>query len=581
MVQLKWLWSVLKGHKVLFCTGVFLSAVTSVMLVINPRLSQTLIDEVIVGGKVDILLPILGVMMAVQLIRLGLRYLMVILLEISSQDMVKKVRERLYDIFVWQDRSFFDRISTGDLMTRLTGDLEMCRHTAAWISYNVTDSVVTFAAAIIMMLAVDPLFTLALVAITPIIAALTIRFSKKINPEYSRLREKLSGLSTVAQENIAGNRVVKAFTREAYEMDKFSVHNTAYRDAALDATRTHYTFQPIIEGVANSLTIITVLVGGLLVIGGHLTYGELMLFSSLTWALSNPLRNLGMELNDLQRFFASSSKVMEVYYSKPMIRDREHPVVKEGRFEGALSFEHVDFRLSGEEILKDVSFSVRPGETLGIVGATGSGKSTIVNLISRFYDVSGGRVLLDGVDIRYYSLSSLRSALGIATQDVFLFSDTVENNIRFSDPAMTREQVEHYARCADADGFIRSLEDGYDTVIGERGAGLSGGQRQRIALARALAARPALLILDDTTSAVDMKTEQYIQKQLSGLDFPCTKIIIAQRVSSVMNADRILVLDRGRVAESGTHEELVKQGGYYASVYAMQSGQGAGGEPVA
>lgn len=581
MVQLKWLWSVLKGHKVLFCTGVFLSAVTSVMLVINPRLSQTLIDEVIVGGKVDILLPILGVMMAVQLIRLGLRYLMVILLEISSQDMVKKVRERLYDIFVWQDRSFFDRISTGDLMTRLTGDLEMCRHTAAWISYNVTDSVVTFAAAIIMMLAVDPLFTLALVAITPIIAALTIRFSKKINPEYSRLREKLSGLSTVAQENIAGNRVVKAFTREAYEMDKFSVHNTAYRDAALDATRTLYTFQPIIEGVANSLTIITVLVGGLLVIGGHLTYGELMLFSSLTWALSNPLRNLGMELNDLQRFFASSSKVMEVYYSKPMIHDREHPVVKEGRFEGALSFEHVDFRLSGEEILKDVSFSVRPGETLGIVGATGSGKSTIVNLISRFYDVSGGRVLLDGVDIRYYSLSSLRSALGIATQDVFLFSDTVENNIRFSDPAMTREQVEHYARCADADGFIRSLEDGYDTVIGERGAGLSGGQRQRIALARALAARPALLILDDTTSAVDMKTEQYIQKQLSGLDFPCTKIIIAQRVSSVMNADRILVLDRGRVAESGTHEELVKQGGYYASVYAMQSGQGAGGEPVA
>lgn len=581
MVQLKWLWSVLKGHKVLFCTGVFLSAVTSVMLVINPRLSQTLIDEVIVGGKVDILLPILGVMMAVQLIRLGLRYLMVILLEISSQDMVKKVRERLYDIFVWQDRSFFDRISTGDLMTRLTGDLEMCRHTAAWISYNVTDSVVTFAAAIIMMLAVDPLFTLALVAITPIIAALTIRFSKKINPEYSRLREKLSGLSTVAQENIAGNRVVKAFTREAYEMDKFCVHNTAYRDAALDATRTLYTFQPIIEGVANSLTIITVLVGGLLVIGGHLTYGELMLFSSLTWALSNPLRNLGMELNDLQRFFASSSKVMEVYYSKPMIHDREHPVVKEGRFEGALSFEHVDFRLSGEEILKDVSFSVRPGETLGIVGATGSGKSTIVNLISRFYDVSGGRVLLDGVDIRYYSLSSLRSALGIATQDVFLFSDTVENNIRFSDPAMTREQVEHYARCADADGFIRSLEDGYDTVIGERGAGLSGGQRQRIALARALAARPALLILDDTTSAVDMKTEQYIQKQLSGLDFPCTKIIIAQRVSSVMNADQILVLDRGRVAESGTHEELVKQGGYYASVYAMQSGQDAGGEPVA
>lgn len=580
MVQLKWLWSVLKGHKVMFCIGVFLSALTSVMLVVNPRLSQTLIDEVIVGGRVEILLPILGVMMAVQLIRLGLRYLMVILLEISSQDMVKKVRERLYDIFVWQDRSFFDRISTGDLMTRLTGDLEMCRHTAAWISYNVTDSVVTFAAAVIMMLAVDPLFTLALVAITPIIAVLTVRFSKKINPQYSRLRGKLSGLSTVAQENIAGNRVVKAFTREAYEMEKFSFHNAAYRDAALDATRTLYTFQPLIEGVANSLTIITVLAGGLLVIGGQLTYGELMLFSSLTWALSNPLRNLGMELNDLQRFFASSSKIMEVYYSKPMIRNGKHPVEKQGRFEGALSFEHVDFCLSGEEILNDISFSVRPGETLGIVGATGSGKSTIVNLISRFYDVSGGRILLDGVDIRYYSLSSLRSALGIATQDVFLFSDTVENNIRFSDPAMTREQVEHYARCADADGFIQSLEDGYNTVIGERGAGLSGGQRQRIALARALAAQPAVLILDDTTSAVDMKTEQYIQKQLAELDFPCTKIIIAQRVSSVMNADQILVLDRGRVAESGTHEELVQKGGYYASVYAMQSGQDAGGEPI-
>ena len=330
-------------------------------------------------------------------------------------------------------------------------------------------------------------------------------------------------------------------------------------------------FYPFIELLANSMTIITVFLGGFFIILGEITPGELTIFTQLSWALSNPMRQLGNLINDTQRFATSATKIMELYYGRPHIADRpdaaDHPDMQ-----GAISFKNVTFHFDRQEVLHDISFDVKPGQTLAIMGPTGSGKTTVINLLARCYDVSSGTVEVDGCNVKNWKLQQLRGHLGVATQDVFLFSDTVEGNIAFGNQSLTEEQVHDYARIADADEFIRKLSEGYDTLIGERGVGLSGGQKQRIALARALAMEPRILIMDDTTSALDSETERYIQEQLRHLPFPCTKIIIGQRISAVKDADQILILQDGKITERGTHEELLKNRGYYWETYALQNG---------
>lgn len=312
------------------------------------------------------------------------------------------------------------------------------------------------------------------------------------------------------------------------------------------------------------------LAGGYFVMQGRITFGEFSAFSALIWAISNPMRNIGIIINDIQRFFASLSKIVEIYYAKPNIVN-EHKATEKRRYEGQIDFDHVRFKYDGGEVLHDISFSVKPGETVAIMGSTGSGKTSLVNLIPRFYDVSGGQVLVDGVDVRKLELDELRSNIGIATQDVLLFSDTIDGNIAYGDPELPEEQTVEYARLAAAHDFITKMPEGYDTIVGERGVGLSGGQKQRIALSRALAVRRPILILDDTTSAVDLETEEHIQKSLRELDFPCTKLIIAQRVSTTAEADRILILDGGRLIEEGTHAELLAKRGYYYEVFMLQN----------
>ena len=278
-----------------------------------------------------------------------------------------------------------------------------------------------------------------------------------------------------------------------------------------------------------------------------------------------------MHINDLQRFFASASKIIELYYARSTIVSRSDAVKKEERVQGAVRFEHVDLKLNGAEVLKDINLDIKPGETIAIMGPTGSGKTSLVNLIPRFSDVSAGKICIDDVPVGLYDLKKLRGSIGIATQDVFLFSDSVDGNIAYGDPDMPEADVQRFAKMACVD-FAEKLPEGFDTVIGERGTGLSGGQKQRIALARALAVKPSILILDDTTSAVDMETEKYIQEQLAALDFDCTKIIVAQRISTTKRADRIVILDKGRIADVGTHEELIARPGYYREVYELQNG---------
>ena len=572
MQQIKWLWSIMdksyhKWHILALC----ISAVTSVMLLINPSLTAVLVDEVIVGGNTEPLIRILMMMLIFKVLREGARYFMVITLERTSQNTVYNLRTRLFTKLQHQDMRFFDRNRTGDLMTRMSADVDWCRHFLSYLDYVAMDSVVMFLSTSIYFFFVNWKLALILVCVTPLLMIITKVYSGKVRPLFVDMRDKLSDMNTAAQENIAGNRVVKAFAREEHEKAAFDQRSGAFRDANLDINKLWLSFYPAIEVLANAMTLITVFIGGLFMIQGNLSAGGLSIFTSLSWALSNPMRNLGNLLNDWQRFSTCATKVMQLDLSRPAIVDGDNTVPHD-RVQGRVEFRNVSFAYDGQNVLSDVSFTAEPGQTIAIMGPTGSGKTTVIQLLARFYDVQKGEILVDGCNVRQWKLQELRHGIGTAIQDVFLFSDTVEGNVAFGNQELTLEEVRDFARRADADGFIEKLPEGYDTIIGERGVGLSGGQRQRIALARALAMRPGILIMDDTTSAVDMETEQYIQRQLRELPYDCTKIIIAQRISSVKDADQILILKDGEVTERGTHAELLRQKGYYYQTYCLQNG---------
>jgi len=573
--QFEWLWQNMdapyrRRHVIALCICVF----SCILLLVNPALSRRLIDDVIMAGNPDPLLSILAVMLAVKLGREGMRYLMVIFMEQDSQNVVFNLRRRLFSKMQYNDMQFFDAHRTGDLMTRMSADLDWCRHFLSYIDYRIVDAVCTFLFATVYLVLVNWKLTLLLIVITPVLLVITKVLSRHIRPRFVFMRERLADMNTAAQENIAGNRVVKAFAREEYEKDRFEKKNHAFMDSHLRINKLWLSFFPFIELLVNAIQLVTVFLGGLFIIRGELTPGELAIFTGLSWAVSNPMRELGNLINDLQRFSTSAAKVIELYYSTPMITDSPDAVAHD-RLQGKIEFDHVSFSYDNKPVLTDITFSVEPGRTVAVMGPTGSGKTTLIQLLARFYDVSSGAVRVDDCDVKQWRLSELRGGIGTATQDVFLFSDTVEGNIAFGDQSLTLDEVKDFARRADAAEFAEKLPEGYDTIIGERGVGLSGGQRQRIALARALAVRPGILVMDDTTSAVDSETEQYIQDQLRHLPFECTKFIIAQRISSMRDADLILVLQDGTITEQGTHRELLEKRGYYWQTYCLQYGLSA------
>ncbi len=571
MYQIKWLLGNMdKEYRRRWIAALVISTVTSAMLLINPALTAQLVDRVIIGGDTAPMMSLLLAMLGIKIVREGMRYLMVIFLEKSSQNIVFNLRTRLFDKLQHEDMRFFDRNRTGDLMTRLTGDFDWCRHFFSYMDFQITDSVFMLLFVSVYLFLVNWKLTLALLIVTPLLMLITKFYSGKIRPMFIDMREKLADMNTAAQENIAGNRVIKAFARESYEEDRFNEKNRRFMQANLDINKLWLTFFPMIELLANAMTLITVFLGGLFIIWGELTPGELTIFTGLSWALSNPMRSLGQLLNDYQRFLTCSKKVMEVYFAKSSITDAKDAQPRD-HMDGKIEFRDVSFRFGKLNVLSHIDLTIQPGETIAIMGPTGSGKTTLINLLSRFYDVSEGEILVDDLDVRKWQLSDLRHRIGTATQDVFLFSDTVEGNVAFGNQELSLEGVIDYSRRAAADEFVSTMPEKYDTIIGERGVGLSGGQRQRVALARALAVEPSILIMDDTTSAVDMETEKYIQEQLRQLPYRCTKIIIAQRISSVKDADQIIVIQNGKIAEHGTHEELLKNRGYYYETFALQN----------
>jgi len=587
MFQLKWLWQNLKGDRVRYVLALLFSVVGSSLTIVNPYIGQLIVDTFITGADAAqkltderaLLIGLCLGMIGFSLLRTGLAYFTTLMYERASQNMLYRIRIFLYNKIQGQDMHYYDHNRTGDLMTKMTGDLDMVRHTMSWIFKTIIESLTVFVAAVAYFFYIDAALTWWMLLLSPPIFIVTFLFARRVRPMYTDLRERLSQLNTMTQENIAGNRVVKAFAREEYEVEKFNEKNINFAKANKAAAMVWLDYFPYLETLAQGFTVILMIAGGLFVMDGRITFGEFSAFSALIWGLSNPMRNIGIIINDIQRFFASLSKIVEVYYAHPKIVNEHKGDVKR-RYTGRIQFDQVSFKYDNAMVLENISFSVEPGETIAIMGATGSGKTTLINLIPRFYDVAKGRVLVDGTDVRELELDELRGNIGVATQDVLLFSDTIDGNIAFGNPEMPEDEVVKFAELAAAHNFIRKMPEGYNTIVGERGVGLSGGQKQRIALARAMAVQPPILILDDTTSAVDLETEEHIQQSLRELDYSCTKIIIAQRVSTTAQADRILILDNGRVIEEGTHAELLAKRGYYYEVFMLQN-EGIGRQATA
>ena len=572
MGPIRWFLSFLKKYRVRMIVGLILVFVTSLLVLINPQISGMIVDEVIEGQHYEKLGMLLLIMIGVTLVRSLLRFTFLMCFESSSQGLVYDMREEAYRKLMKEDFNFFNKNRTGDLMSRQTGDMDAVRHMVSFVIYFGFENILIFLMALIMIFSVNVKMALCMLIVLPFTLAVTLSQRRHIKPAFDRVRDCFSSLNAFAQETIAGNRVVKAFAKEDYELEKFDRENDGYRDAQLSASSIWMKYIPMFEVLSQCLTIILMIMGGFMVIDGEMTIGNMVTVNGYLWMLNSPLRQAGWIINDLQRFLTAIEKIYKVYTTEPDIKQPEH-VVEKGKLKGSVTFDHVNYYTNDDTVLKDISFHVEPGQTVGIIGATGSGKSSLVNLICRFYDVNQGHVLVDDIDVRNLSLQTLRGNIGIAMQDVFLFSDTIEGNIAYGNPDCTFEQVEAAAKIANADEFIREMPDGYDTIIGERGVGLSGGQKQRISLARAILKDPSIIILDDTTSAIDMETESLIQNELKKVAKDRTVFIIAHRISSIINADQILVLDNGHLVEQGTHQELLEKKGYYSTVFHHQYGE--------
>ena len=580
--RLQWLWDNMEGSRLLYVCAMIGTVVYNMLQLTVPFFSGKIVDTFLTGENArknlsehpDQFYLLLALMVGLTVFRCAIVYWDCMAYERVSQQVLFRVRNFLYDKIQRQDMKFYGTYRTGDLMTRVTGDLDAVRHMVAWVVRMVMEAIALVSSTAIYFIVMDWQLAFCLLIVAPLIFFIIYVFKLLVAPMHALLREKLAYMNTVAQENIAGNRVVKAFAREDYEIEKFDDCNSDYRDTNKKTARVWLRFYPFVETLANLLSVILLLAGGLFLIGGKLSMGEYVAFSGLIWAIANPMRQLGNVMNEFQRFSAASAKVMEIYYSEPEIVDAPDAVDKPERFKGEVEFKNVSFRYADAKlpVLEHISFTAKPGQTIAIMGETGCGKTSLIHLIPRFYEPVEGEILIDGVNINKLKLSQLRKNIGLATQDVLLYSDTIDGNIAYGDGNISKEEVVRFAKYSAASDFIAKMPEGYETIVGERGVGLSGGQKQRISLARALAVRPSILILDDTTSAVDLETEKEIQESLRHLDFPCTKIIIAQRISTTKDADQILIMQHGEITERGTHEELIKQGGYYAELVKLQAG---------
>jgi len=567
--MLRRIMGLLKPYKMRMLTGFALQTVVILTRLLMPRLTATMVNDVITAKMYERLYPLCIAILVLTVIRGACVFSRLMIIERVSQDVDVDVRTSLYDHLQEMPWEFYDKNRVGEIMSRMTGDLNGVRMFIAGTLIGIYENSLSFIGSLIFMMFMSWQVTLMVFVMTPILGGLAWVFNKKIRPIFRDAREQNATLNTRTQEDLAGMHVVKAFAREDYEEERFRKDNRDLLDKNMRASYTWSNFMPFMEMLSGLCTPVALLGGMLMVKAGNMDIGTLVGVTGYIWMLTNPMRQIPNLINAVAQASTSAEKLF--YYMDFGSSIKEPADAKQPEeFRGHVVFDHVTFGYGDKPVLKDICLEAKPGETIAIMGATGAGKSTLVTLMGRFYDIASGSLMIDGIDVRKQKLKPLRRKIGFCMQDTFLFSDTVEENIRYGAPEADIERVKRSAHVAQADEFIDGMPQGYETVVGERGVGMSGGQKQRTSIARAVLIDPAILVLDDSTSAVDMETEYEIQQQLKEVLKNRTTFIIAHRISSVKSADQIIVLKDGEIAERGRHRELIEKGGIYAQMVADQ-----------
>ena len=558
-------------YKRMFLWSLVSMLLMTAITVVYPIILQMTIDEVILGGRYGLVIWISLGFIAVMAAKGAATFFHQYLGDMFGIRSVYRLRKELYAKLQRLPFKYYDSAKTGDLMSRLTADVEGIRF---FLSFGFAEAIrfillVTFSLSVMFSYSVP--LTLVTIASLPFLGAVVYRFDKKVHPAFRNIRKSFARLNTKVQENISGMNTVKSLSKEDFEIQNFTHSNDHFRTKNLNASFIMSKFFPLMEFIGNICLVALLSFGGWLVMQNSLKPGELVAFFSLVNYLMWPIMNLGYVINLFSQAKASGERLLEILDAEEEITDTEQ-AVKSGRLNGDVVFSDVSLQYTKEnaEALHGVSFQAERGKTIGLIGATGSGKSSIIQLLSRFYEPTSGRITIDGKPLEHYSLKMLRSNIGVVPQESFLFSSTIRSNISYGKPDASMDEIIESAKRAQAHDFIMELPNQYDTMLGERGLGLSGGQKQRIAIARAICLNPGILILDDSTSAVDMETEHRIQLALREVMRDRTTFIIAHRISSLKHADEILVLDKGVVKERGTHEQLLEENGLYKRIFDLQ-----------
>ena len=555
----------------LFASIVCLMCSTALGLV-YPNLLRFLIDEVIRKEQFEWVPYVAVFVILVVAVKASFQFLHGFSGGRLGNRVAFNLRNALYQKLQYLSFQYYDRAKTGDLMSRLTGDLEAIRQFIGFGFAQILNVALMLTFGSAMMLSINWQLTLITFVSMPFLVVTAFRLEKTIHPVFRTVRRSLSNLTTAVQENITGVRTVKSFAREPYEVEKFSERSEEYRGSQLSLAYTWGKYFPVLELLSNVCVVVLLTVGGLFVINEKLSLGELVAFFSLIWYIIAPMRDIGFHINNYTQSKASGERVLEILNEYIHVKDKNGAIaLRQEETKGHVRYENVTFAYPDKEpALIDFNLDAPPGSVIGILGGTGSGKTTVIQLLLRAYNIKEGRILIDGHDIRDLTLESLRQQIALVFQETFLFSASIRNNIAYGRREATMDEIVRAAKLAKAHDFIMELPQGYDTIVGERGLGLSGGQKQRIAIARALLRDPKILILDDATSAVDMETEYEIQSGFKELMKGRTTFIIAHRISSLKHASEIIVLDGGRVVQRGTHEQLIRQPGPYLETYKIQ-----------
>ncbi len=558
-------------HKGAYFIAVMALVISTSLDMLSPQLTKRIIDDVIGQGNIEILPYLLGGILLVGVGRMIFMYVKEYTFDVTAARIAGNMRKDIFAHIQGLSAEFFDRNNTGELMARVKDDIDRVWDAIGFVGMLLIEVVIHVSLVLFCMFTLSWKLALLPLVVMAFCGMLAIFLEKKLDKIYEEISEENAKLNTVCEENLGGVRTVKAFAREKHEIQKFLSHNERYFELNMQQSRMFVKYHPYFTLVTKLLPLIMLLCGGYLVLQSEMTLGDLGAFIQYSMNIVWPMEMLGWLTNSFSSAVASNKKIKKIYQETAEIKEKAEPTVIPD-VKGKITFQNVDFKRGNSQILKDVSFTVEPGKTLGIMGATGSGKSSIIHLLQRLYDCNQGEILMDDVNIKDLSFEQLRGNISVVMQDVFLFSDTIKDNIKLGKAAsITDEMVKVASHKAQAGSFIEKLESGYDTVIGERGVGLSGGQKQRISIARALSKGNPILIMDDSTSALDMETEKEIQETLNTLQ-GTTKIIIGHRVSAVRHADEIIFLKDGEIAERGTHETLLEQKGLYYETYMAQYG---------